>query len=321
MKLVLTGSLGHVSAPLAHLLVQQGHTVTVISSQPARQAAIAAVGATPAIGTLTDAAFLAATFAGADAVYCMLPPFNYLDPQLDVLAEARRLATAYVAAIRQAGVRRVVHLSSVGAHRATGTGVLAFHHLAETIFRELPESVSLTHLRPTNFFTNLYDYLSLVKGQGLLGKFLTLRYAGLGALLRGQTGLLAANYGADDKLPWVAPQDIAAAAADELTAPAPASRRVRYVASEELSCHDVARTLGQAIGKPYLRWYLLSDNQMQSALESFGMGKIGATGLVQMNAGLHSGLVTEDYDQHRPVLGQVKLADFATEFAAAYHTS
>jgi uncharacterized protein YbjT (DUF2867 family) len=317
MKLIITGSLGNISAPLTTDLVQQGHAVTVISRTPEKRGAIEALGAQAAIGSLEDAAFLAATFAGADAVYCMLPPFNYFDPALDVLAETRKLVTAYTQAIRQAGVQRVVHLSSVGAHLAQGTGVLAFHHLAEQLFRELPADVSITHLRPVSFYNNLFNFSSMVKGEGLLGRFLALRYSGFTAMLTGKTGVIAANYGADDKLPWVSPRDIAAAAAEELTTPF-TGRHVRYVASDELTCTQIASALGAAVGKPYLQWALMSDKQMQSGLEMFKVPRARAASIVEMNAALHSGLVDEDYYRHRPVLGKVKLADFAQEFAAVY---
>ncbi len=318
MKLIVTGSLGNISAPLTQELVRQGHAVTVISSKAGKRAAIEALGATAAIGTIEDVPFLAATFAGADAVYCMLPPFDYFDPTIEVMTEARKLATAYADAIRQSGVQRVVHLSSVGAHLAQGNGVLAFHHLAEGILRKLSAPVSITHLRPVGFYTNLFSYTDMIKGQGLLGRFLTLRYSGLWPMLTGKTGVIAANYGADDKLPWVSPRDIAAAAAEELTTPL-VGRSVRYVASDELTCNQIASALGQAIGKPYLKWALMSDKQMQSGLEMFKIPKARAEGIVEMNAAMHSGLIDEDYYRHRPVLGKVKLADFAWEFAAAYN--
>jgi len=39
-----------------------------------------------------------------------------------------------------------------------------------------------------------------------------------------------------------------------------------------------------------------------------------------MYTGLNSGLLSEDYYRNRPkVLGKVKLADFAKEFAAAFN--
>ena len=72
MKIVVTGSLGHISLPLTKELVQKGHKVTVVSSKPEKQAAIEALGATAAIGFMEDADFLTATFTGADAVYAMI---------------------------------------------------------------------------------------------------------------------------------------------------------------------------------------------------------------------------------------------------------
>ena len=64
MKIVLTGSLGHISRPLALELIQtrlpdgqKGHDITVISSNPARKGAIEALGAKAVIGQLRDTDF------------------------------------------------------------------------------------------------------------------------------------------------------------------------------------------------------------------------------------------------------------------------
>jgi len=38
-----------------------------------------------------------------------------------------------------------------------------------------------------------------------------------------------------------------------------------------------------------------------------------------MNASRVNGVLYEDYYRHQPVLGSVKLKDFAKEFAAVYH--
>lgn len=315
MNITLTGSLGHISQPLTQALVQQGHAVTVISSNPDKRPAIQALGAQAAIGRIDDVDFLTATFRGKDAVYCMLPPFNYLDPALDLMAQTRQLIGGYCQAIRNTGVKQVVHLSSIGAHTDQGNGALAFHHLAEQLLQELPPEVIIKHVRPAGFYTNLYDYTTMIQGKGFGGIYLTLRYGGLGNLLTGKRGVIAANYGADDVNPWASPKDIAAAIAEELTTPF-THRSVRYVASEELTCDQVAKIIGAAIGKPYLTWALMSDQAMLSGLKMVGMPQANAQSLVQMNAGMHSGLVNQDYYHHRPVLGKVKLAEFAQEFAA-----
>ncbi len=112
MKITITGSLGHISQPLTKALIEKGHTVTVLSSTPDRQSAIEALGAHAAIGSLENVDFITDTFTGADAVYCMIPPGNYFDQNLDLLAYFRRLGHHYAQAIRQSGVKRVVNLSS-----------------------------------------------------------------------------------------------------------------------------------------------------------------------------------------------------------------
>jgi uncharacterized protein YbjT (DUF2867 family) len=90
MKIILTGSLGNISKPLTVELAGKGHEVTVISSKPEKQTSIELLGAKAAIGSIEDVDFLTATFTGADAVYCMLPPFDYFDPNLDIMQTTRR---------------------------------------------------------------------------------------------------------------------------------------------------------------------------------------------------------------------------------------
>jgi uncharacterized protein YbjT (DUF2867 family) len=296
MKVIVTGSIGNISKPLTEELVAQGHTVTVISSKPEKQPDIEALGAAAAIGSLEDVELLASTFTGADAVYCMVPPNDYFDLNLDLLAYYRRLGNNYARAIERSGVKRVVNLSSIGAHLDKGSGILIGAHDVEQILNELSSEVAITHLRPTSFYYNLFGYIDTIKA----------------------TGSIAANYGADDKIPWVSPIDIAAVIAQEIATPL-VGRKVRYVDSEELTGNETVRILGAAIGKPDLKWVIISNAQMLDGLKSAGMNPQIAAGLVEMYASLHSGLLAEDYYRNKPsVMGKVKLADFAKEFAAAF---
>lgn len=296
MKIVITGSLGHISRPLTEELVEKGHYVKVVSSNPNKQKDIENLGAVAAIGSLENADFLTATFTGADAAYCMIPPANYFDHNLDLLAYYRRLGNNYAHAIRQSGVKRIVNLSTIGGHLDKGNGILLGAHDVEEILNELPTDVSITHMRPTSFYYNLYGYADSIKNQRVI----------------------AANYGAEDVVPWVSPVDIAAAIAEEIVMPL-AGRRVRYVASDERTCDDTAKVLGAAIGKPDLKWIIVTDVQARSGLEAIGMNPTIAAGMVEMYAGFHSGILAEDYYLNKPkVLGKVKLEDFAKEFAAAF---
>jgi uncharacterized protein YbjT (DUF2867 family) len=295
MKITLTGSLGHIGKPLTKELVKNGHSVTVISSKPERQKDIESLAATAAIGSLEDGDFLAATFAGADAVYTMLPPSDYFDQHLDLMVFSQKIGNSYAKAIERSGVKRVVHLSSIGAELDKGSGPILGHHAVESILNKL-SGVAITFIRPVGIYYNLYGFVQMIKN----------------------TGLISSNYGADDMLVWVSPIDIALAVAEELVTPL-VGRKIRYVASDELTGNDTASALGAAIGKPDLKWTLVSDEQMKAGLEKAGMNPQMAAGLSEMFSTQHSGLLTEDYYLHKPaVMGKVKAKDFAKEFAVAY---
>ena len=296
MKIIVTGSLGNISKPLTKELVGKGHQVTVISSNPERQKDIEALGAKPAIGSLENPEFLTTAFTGADAVYCMVPPNNYFDHNLDLLTYYRRLGQNYAQAIEQAGVKHVVNLSSIGAHIEKENGILLGAHDVEGILNELPLTTTIMHIRPTSFYYNLYAYPDMIK----------------------EMGYIAANYGDEDTVSWVSPQDIASAVAEELLA-MPAGRKVRYVASEEITCNEIARILGEAIGKPGLKWIVITDDQMLDGLKAAGLNPTIAEGLVEMNANIHSGKLFEDYYLNQPTLGKVKITDFVKEFATVYN--
>ncbi len=291
MNIVITGSVGHIGKPLTNELIQKGHHVTVISSKPEKQTDIEALGATAAIGSVEDVAFLTATFTGADAVFCLIPP-NFSVP--DQVAYYSRVGNNYARAIEQAGVKRVVDLSSNGAHLDKGTGIIVGSHRVENRLDALP-NVAVTHVRPGYFYYNLYGFIGMIKAAGFIG----------------------ANYGGDDKLALVAPVDIAAAVADELIT-SETDRPVRYVVSDDRTCNEVAQVLGRAIGKPDLTWIILSSERMKAGLEANGVPAHTAAMLVELGAATHSGVLRDEYTRHQPVPGKVKLEDFALEFAAGF---
>ncbi len=296
MRVTLTGSLGHISKPLTKELVQKGHLVTVISSKPEKQKDIEALGATAAIGSIEDVKFLTTTFTGADAVYCMEPPVSFLDHNFDLRRYYDKLGNKYADAIRRTNVKHVVHLSSIGAHTDQGNGVLNFHHNVENILKKLPPDVAIMFVRPVGFYYNLLSFVNTIKTQSMI----------------------VSNYGGDDIIPWVSHLDIATAVAEELGTPS-AGRKVRYVASEELACSETASILGAAIGKPDLKWIVVSDEQMLNGLIAAGFNPQLAAGFVEMNAAMHTGQLFEDYYCNHPVLGKVKLTNFAKEFASIYN--
>ena len=296
MKITITGSLGHIGKPLSKLLIKENHEVKVISSSEERKKDIIALGATPAIGSLEDVDFLTTHFKNADAAFIMVPPNNYFDPDLDLMAYYKRLGENYAQSIAGSAIKRVVNLSTFGAHLEQGNGILKGAYHVEQILNNLPLEISLTHMRPTSFYYNLYGYMDTIKSDNAI----------------------YVNYGRQT-IPWVAPEDIAKAVAEELNDISSTSK-VRYVVSEELTGNQTAAILGKAIGKPDLKWQIVDDKAVSNALKSIGMNSQIADGLTEMYEALASGLLQEDFDENKPSrFGDKKLEDFAEGFAQEFH--
>ncbi|AYL96345.1 NmrA family NAD(P)-binding protein [Mucilaginibacter celer] len=293
MKIIVTGSTGNISKPLTQTLVAAGHNVTVISNNADKTAEIEALGAKAAIGSLAYADFLTDTFTGADALYAMVPP-NFGAESL----RAYQIETgeSYAEAIRRSGIKKVVMLSSIGAHLDSGVGPIKGIHDVEGIFSKL-DGVDIKFVRAPFFFTNFYGNINLIKHQGIIGS----------------------NYDADTRLIMVHPRDIAAAIAEELQHDF-TGKGVRYIVSAEATTSEVAATLGQAIGKPELPWIEFTDEQLEAGLLQAGVPAEMTRNFVEMGTAVRSAKIWEDYDKHRPTTsGKVTLQDFAKEFAVVYN--
>ena len=112
-----------------------------------------------------DVSFLTKAFAGADAVYTMVPPFFGAANWKEWIGQTGK---NYADAIRANQIKYVVNLSSVGANMADGCGPVSGLHKAENALNALTD-VNIKHLRPSYFFDNLLANVGLIKNMGIMG--------------------------------------------------------------------------------------------------------------------------------------------------------
>lgn len=292
MKITITGSLGNISKPLAKQLIAAGHQVTIISSSLDKITEIEALGATPAIGLVTDVDFLTKAFTGADAIYTMVPPNLQASNFRQYVGS---IGKNYAEAIQRAGVSRVVNLSSIGAHLDEGTGPIKGSHDVEATLNKL-ENVAIKHLRAPFFYVNFFESAEMIRHQGILGS----------------------NYDSNTRLIMVHPEDIAAVAAEELQQSF-TGKSVRYLVSDDRTTGEIASVLGTAIGKPELPWIEFNDEQAFSGMLQGGLSEEVAKNFVEMGTAVRSGKLWADYDLNKPTItGQRNLEAFAKEFAAKF---
>jgi uncharacterized protein YbjT (DUF2867 family) len=288
MKIIITGSLGNISKPLSKQLIANGHDVTIISSDVNKINEIESLGAKAAIGSIADVNFLVQTFKGADAVYTMIPPnFAATNYRKYVGGSGK----TYAEAIKKAGIKRIVNLSSIGADIDGGTGPISGVHDAEIELNKL-ENVAIKHIRAGFFYTNFYNNISMIN-QGFLGS----------------------NYGEQTRLVMTHPQDIADIAAEELKN-AFTGKTVRYAVSDERTSGETVKVLGAAIGKPDLKWIEFTDEQAYDGMLQGGLPPEIARNFTEMGTAVRRAILWKDFDATGGVIsGKIKLEEFAKELA------
>lgn len=292
MKIILTGSLGHISRPVAEQLVAAGHDVTVISHNPQRAAEITTLGATPAIGSIADEVFLTQTFKGADAVYLMITAAT---DGANIFAAGRKQATIYANAVTAARVQHVVNLSSVGANLGPEVGSLHIYQIIEGVLTAALPNVNLSFIRPTGMYYNLYGALTSIK----------------------RDHAIYTNADLAKTQSWVAPADIVPVVLAALLTPQPGVTS-QYVASDEQTYNQVAAILGAALTMPDLKAVHVDDTTLLANMTAAGLPVNFSQEYVKTGAYQRDHDFYADYRAHQPVLGPTKLTTFAQELAQAY---
>jgi uncharacterized protein YbjT (DUF2867 family) len=297
MKITLTGALGNIGHRLTTQLVEKGHTVTVISSDPERAVTIRNMGAIPAIGSIADYAFISTALKDADAAYLMIPP-NYRSD--DLKTYIKTTGEQYARAIKASNICHVVNLSSIGAHLPEGPGPTGANHYVERRLNEL-ENVNVLHLRPGMFYTNFLGSMDMIRYQNRIGN----------------------NFDSKVKLPLSHPQDIANLAAHALHDLSFTGKTVRYVVSDEKTGDEICTILGQATGKSGLQWMNFRDEDLLETLIQNGLSEqMALVYIVEMGKALKDGSFMEDYNSNgTPLAGAISFQEFARTFAALYHQS
>ncbi|HEV2509439.1 NmrA family NAD(P)-binding protein [Bosea sp. (in: a-proteobacteria)] len=226
MMLAIMGATGQTGGAALTAALAAGHAVKAIVREPNRAGALADKGAALAKADLDDVGTLTAAFAGTDAVYVLNPVPHAAG---DVFAAAAKNGAMIAEAIRRAGVPHVVALSSSGAHRAEGTGIVrALHDFEQALRGAAP---SLTFIRATEFMENWGSVLGVAAEHGILPSM---------------------RQPLDTAGETVSAIDVGRQAAVELARPHAGERIVNLKGPAEYSPEDAAQALTELLGKPVL---------------------------------------------------------------------
>jgi len=258
------GATGNTGKVVAETLLARGQKVRVIGRDAKRLEPLVQKGAEASVAEASDAAALTKAFAGARAVYVMIPP-NLASP--DVRAYQEKVSDAQAQAIAQTGVEYAALLSSVGADKPEKTGpVLGLRHFEEKL--NANGRLNALYIRAGYFMENLLAQVSVIKNFGMVG----------------------GPVRADLALPIIATRDIGAFAAQALLQlDFQGKRAVELVGQRDLDYREATAVIGKAIGRPGLSYSQLPAWQLKPALAAMGMSSSMADELLEMSEALNSG--------------------------------
>ncbi|HUF46356.1 MAG TPA: NAD-dependent epimerase/dehydratase family protein [Vicinamibacterales bacterium] len=117
MTVLVTGATGFTGGHLVRWLATKGEQVRALARDPARAAALTGPGASVVRGDLTDAESLRRALEGVEVVYNIAALYREAGLAADTYRAVNATAVGTIVRLASAaGVRRVVHCSTVGVH-------------------------------------------------------------------------------------------------------------------------------------------------------------------------------------------------------------
>src|SRR5579862_6885864 len=245
---LVMGITGKVGGATAEHLLAYGKNVRALVRNREKAANWAKQGVELVDGDWNDSAAIERALKGVEGAFVMLPSVWAPSPDYK---EAKGVIASYVEALAKAAPPRVVALSSMGASRTSGIGMLMALSLLEQGFRDLTSPIAF--VRAGGFFENFLYGLKVAQG-----------------------GTLPVYYNPTNrKSMMVATNDIGAEVATLLTGPAWSGHRVVELGSM-VSADEVAEQLGQVL-KRDVKAFAVPRAGWAKAFEQFGVPK-GHTG-------------------------------------------
>jgi uncharacterized protein YbjT (DUF2867 family) len=261
---VVLGASGNTGHIVANSLLAKGKKVRVLGRNATHLQPFAAQGAEVFIGDLTDISALNKAFQKADSAYVMIPS----NPaSRDPLGHQERVTDNIAAAVKSAGIKNVVVLSSIGADKSSGTGpVIALHNFEQKLDRIT--SANVLFLRAAYFMENTLPQAAIIR----------------------MMGSSAGPLRPDLKIPMIASRDIGAAAADALLQLSFRGKQTReLLGHRDLNYNEVVAIIGKAIGMPDLKYIQAPNDQIRAGMVQSGMSDQVARLLLEMAEALNSG--------------------------------
>ncbi len=280
----VSGITGKVGGATARTLLEQGHQVRGLARDPARAADWTAKGVEVRQGDFTDAAAMASALEGVEGAFVMVPP--YIAPEQGY-PESKTVIASLTEALRLAPPPRLAVLSSIGAEKASGTGLITAAYLMEEALRDAAYPVAF--VRAGSFLENFLGSMPTAEATGVLYSF----YVPV-----------------DRKFQSVATKDIGQEIGG-LLAKGWTGKKIVELGSP-VSSNELAAAMSEVLGRP-VEAQAVPRERWSGVVESFGVPAGRTWAYEEMMDGVNSGWIDFGVAGTEKVAGTTKAAEVFRE--------
>jgi uncharacterized protein YbjT (DUF2867 family) len=285
MVFMVTGASGNIGGRVAQRLIERGERPRVLTRNADKVLARLGARAEIIAGDPDDRLQLSAAMRGVEAAFL-----------LSAGPELVRLDALAAEAARDAGVRRLVKLSALGARAKSDspTAVALWHAQGEAAIQA--SGVPYTFLQPVGFMSNALEWARSIKTQ---------------RVVRASTG--------EGRIAMIHPDDVADVAVEALTTSTHEGQALVITGPQALSYAEMVSKLSAAIDQP-LSFEAISDERARTNLLGFGLDPELADALVVLWSEVRAGLVSVVTQEVERVTGHPARCfdQWAAENAAAF---
>lgn len=291
----VVGASGNTGRIVAEQLLAAGKKVRVIGRSADHLKALEDKGAEPFTASIEDRPALTRAFAGARAVYSMIPP-NIAADRTSFIDKA---GEALAGAIADAHVQYVVNLSSMGAASKDAPGFMADMYRQEQRLNNLPDAINVVHLRPPMFMENFLGSINAIR----------------------KAGVITYPINPDVAFPMIAAQDIASVAARLLLDLNFSGKSARVLLGQrDVSMAEAAKAIGRAIDRD-VKYVQVPYEEHTKILLQVGMPPGVASTLTEMYRRINEGKGSPAEKRSSENTTPTSIEQFAQKFAAIYNNN
>lgn len=273
MNIVL-GATGQIGSLIVDKLITYEQPVKAVVRSEEKSNDLREKGATVEIADYFDKQALKNAFQDGNTIFLLTPE----NPQSeDFLRDTEIILKNYHDGIKNSNIKRIVGLSSFGAKHKTGTGNLEASYMLENAFIDL--NIEQIFIRPAYYYSNWIGYLDMAKSHGILPTF----------------------FPPDQKIPMIAPPDVANFVADVMVEKINPPHICEIAGPEFYSSNDIAKVFSKVLKKP-ITTAPIPKSEWITTLIQVGFSPSGAKNLALMTDAVVSGKTQAQYDIHHQTM-------------------